>query len=87
MTSQSPSSVLFATQGAALIHTSISDHKEVTGQKLNIKKARETTDNTSAAEYNRKQHEGKFNSELSGRGQGVLAVKAWLKTAEMDTCL
>lgn len=69
MTSQSPSSVLLAIQEAALIYTSISDHKELTGQKLNIKKPQETTDNTSAVEYNRTQHEGKFDSELSGRGQ------------------
>lgn len=78
-------------QEAALIHTSISDHKELVGQKLNIKKAQETTDNTSVVEYNRKQHEGKFDTELSGRGQdkneqkclGVLAAKALLKTVDM----
>lgn len=80
-------------QEAALIHASISDHKELTGQKLNIKKPQETTDNTSAVEYNRKQHKGKFDSELSGRGQdkneqkrlGVLAAKTLFKTADMDT--
>lgn len=93
MTSQSPSSVLLAMQEAALIHTSVSDHKELTRQELNIKKAQETTENTSAVEYNRKQHKGKFDSELTGRGQneneqkclGVLAAKALLKTADMGT--
>lgn len=80
-------------QEAALIYTPISDHKELTGQKWNIKKAQETTDDTWAVEYHRKQHEGKFDSELSGRGQdknewkclGVLAAKTLLKTVDMDT--
>lgn len=64
-----PSSVLLAMQEAALINTSISDHWELSIQKLNIKKSQETTDNTSALEYDRKQHGGKFDSELRGKGQ------------------
>ena len=83
MISQSPR-VLLAMQEAALINTSISEHRELSRQKLHIKKAQEATDNTSALEYNRKQHGGKFDSELRERGQeqdeqkclGVLTAKS-----------
>lgn len=46
MTSQAHSSVLLATQEAAVINTSVLDHRELSRQKLNIKKAQQATDNT-----------------------------------------
>lgn len=71
MTSQAHSSVLLATQEAAVINTSVWDHSELSRQKLNIKEAQQTTNNTynntslilySALKYDWKRRGGKLDS-------------------------
>ena len=55
-------------QEAALINTSVSDQRTFKTE-VKHQKAPETTDNSSALEYDQKQHGRKFDSEVRGRSQ------------------